>query len=177
MRFTSERAQRLVDRHTRRVQRRLSLRIEIIARRVYLITARAEQRTGEHLCHRAQHTRGEVRRIVTRKAQLARGRLRCERRPRRRLGARDVLWVRLGDRRGVAGRVDLDEDVDSACGGVGDDVGYVGGRVDRAVVVCGSGGEFFEAWDDEREALGVDDVPVELVELDPAHGIDGALDV
>ena len=85
----------------------LRRRIVRIAPCVELVSARAEQRRGEHFRDGAQQAHGEIDRRGRGEAQLARGRLVRIRRPWRRLGARDVLGVRFGDDRGVPGRVDL----------------------------------------------------------------------
>ena len=184
------------------IQIRLRLRIIRIALRVDLIPAGAKQRRGEHLRDGAQQAHGEVDRGGRGKTQLARGRLVRVRRPGRRLGARDVLRVRLGDGRGVPWRVDFlcvhhhvrfhcgekkrkrtyDENVDSAlrgeinnkkvrkgrgthCAGVGHDVGDVLRGVDGVGAICALLRDVRVIGHDEREALAVDDMPVERIDL------------
>lgn len=104
--------------------------------------------------------------------------------PRSRTGACDEVWVRLGDNGGMSGRVDLHHHINSTlrsriqnqqrkpfrskisyCAGVSNDVLDILGRVDGVCRVRALGGEIGEAGNLEREALAVDDVPVELVEL------------
>jgi hypothetical protein len=43
--------------------------------------------------------------------------------------------------------------------------------------VCSFLGDLFESGDDEGEGLGIDDVPVEMVDFDPAHCVQGAFDI
>jgi len=103
MRRLRKRIERLLKRPPRKIV--LCLRIVRVAPRVELVSARAEQRRREHFRDGAQQANGEIDRRGRGEAQLARGRLVRVRRPWRRLGARDVLWVRFGDDRGVPWRV------------------------------------------------------------------------
>ena len=105
MRRLRKRIERLVNRPPTKIV--LRLRIVRVAPCIDLVSTRAEQRRGEHLCDGAQQANGEIDRRRRGKAQLARGRLVRVRRPWRRLGARNILWVRFGDGRGVPWRVDL----------------------------------------------------------------------
>lgn len=186
------------------IQIRLRLRIIRIALRVDLIPAGAKQRRGEHLRDGAQQAHGEVDRGGRGKTQLARGRLVRVRRPGRRLGARDVLRVRLGDGRGVPWRVDFlcvhhhvrfhcgekkekghttrtsiprcgvnesikttegEEEPGTHCAGVGHDVGDVLRGVDGVGAICALLRDVRVIGHDEREALAVDDMPVERIDL------------
>jgi hypothetical protein len=51
------------------------------------------------------------------------------------------------------------------CSGIRDDFLDIAWGVDLVSGVGAIGGEFGKAWDDEGEGLGVDDVPVESVNL------------
>ena len=105
MRRLGKRIERLVKRPPTKIV--LCLRIVRVAPRVDLVSARAEQRRGEHFRDGAQQANGEIDRRRRGEAQLACGRVVRVRRPWCRLGARDILWVRFGDGRGVPRRVDL----------------------------------------------------------------------
>lgn len=99
MRRLRERIERLLERPSREIG--LSLRVVRVAPRVDLVSARAEERRGEHARDGAQQADGEVDRPGRGEAQLARRRLVRVHQPGRRLGARDVLRVRFGDDGGV----------------------------------------------------------------------------
>ena len=89
------------------IQITLRLCIVRVASYINLISACAEQRRGKQLCDCAQHAHSKIDRGWRGKAQLSRRRLVRVHRPGRRLGARDILGVRLGDDRRVPRCVDF----------------------------------------------------------------------
>ena len=79
MRRLRKRIERLLKRPPAKIS--LRLRIVRVAFCVDLVSARAEQRRGEHFRHGAQQANGEIDRRRRGEAQLARGRLVRVRRP------------------------------------------------------------------------------------------------
>jgi len=202
MRRLGKRIERLVKRPPTKIILRLG--IVRVAPCVDLVPARAEQRRGEHFRDGTQQANGEIDRRRRGEAQLARGGLVRVRRPWRRLGARDMLWVRFGDGRGVPRRVDLlytkgvgfstrgsliqlgnyvrrerrfrardevrvvhkvMEGRKTHRAGEENDVGDVLWSVHRVGAVCAPLRKFGVVRHDKREALAVDNMPVERVEL------------
>jgi hypothetical protein len=88
-----------------------------------------------------------------------------------------MLRVGLSNNGRMSGRVDLGNDIDAPCGRVGRDILDIFGRIDLLGRVRALLGELSVAWNDQREGLGVDDMPVELVHLHPGHGVKRALDI
>lgn len=85
----------------------LHLRVIRIASRINLISSSTEQSRREQPRDRAQQFHGKIDSTGRGEAQLSCGRLVRVGRPRRRLGARDVLRVRLGNNCGVPRCVDF----------------------------------------------------------------------
>ena len=71
--------------------------------------------------------------------------------------------------------VDLKHDIDTSFASICNDIGNVLGRADGCGSVRALDGEFGETKEREKEGLGVGDMPVEPVRLDPGHGVKRAL--
>jgi len=110
----SESVQSLFKSLSRSGQSSLGLGIVCVTFRVDFIAASAEIISGEQLGRIHQQIGGEFDGVRRGKAKLPSGRLVSVRCPRRGFGARDVLGEGLGDDRGMAGGVDLSDDVDTA---------------------------------------------------------------
>lgn len=161
----SEYIQSLLKRLSSRVQRRLSLRILVITILIQLVSTSAEVLTREHSRNGCEQIDGELGGVVGSETELTGGRLVGVTGPRGCLSASNVFRVSFGDNGGVAGGVNLDDNVNTTRTGVGDDICNVLGRISVLRRIGTFLGQDFESGNNKGETLAVYDVPMEGVDL------------